>query len=171
VTPAQKLAGLVGLLLLAFGALGFTADASFATGGALESGEFLGFAVNGWTNAAHVGLGLLLLAAAGRRPLARGVWRLVFFTYLIVVIWGYADGDSVAGLFPVNGAVHGLDIALLLLGLVGTRTAKERRGVLERDTIPVAVEDGPRVVGPGSGHVGGRRAGEARIDARLPKKT
>ena len=75
VGSSQKLAGLVGLILVLVGGLGFIASSSFATGSDLEHGSMLGFFVNGWSNIAHLLAGLLLLAAAGSRPFTRAAWR------------------------------------------------------------------------------------------------
>ena len=54
VGSSQKLAGLVGLILVLVGGLGFIASSSFATGSDLEDGSMLGFFVNGWSNIAHL---------------------------------------------------------------------------------------------------------------------
>jgi hypothetical protein len=167
VGPSQKLAGLVGLVFGIVGGLGFIASSSFATGSDLEHGSMLGFYVNGWSNIAHLLAGLLLLTAAASRPLTRAAWRIIAFAALIALIAGLIDGDDIFGLVPVNAADHIADAVLLIVAIVGARTAKEERGILEQDRLILAEDSNPQVVGPGSGHVGGPRRNVARIDARL----
>ncbi|HZO36489.1 MAG TPA: DUF4383 domain-containing protein [Solirubrobacteraceae bacterium] len=167
VTQAQKLAGLVGLVLLAAGSLGFIASSSFDTGTGLDHGSLLGFEVNGWSNIAHLAAGLLLLAAAASRAATRAAWRTIAFAALVALIAGLIDGDDIFGLVPVNTADHIADAALLVIALAGTRMAKEDRGILERDRLVGSGDHGPDIVGPGSGSVGGPRRNVARIDARL----
>jgi hypothetical protein len=167
VTDAQKLAGLVGLVLLAAGALGFLANGDFGTGASLRGDTFIGFEVNGWSNVAHIAVGLMLLAAVPSRSATRAAWRIVALSYLIAFVAGLISGDDIFGVFPVNTADHVLDGVLFAIGFAGARRAKEDRGTLERDRVIVPEAEGPMVVGPGSGHVGGRRRNVARIDARL----
>jgi hypothetical protein len=177
-TTSQKVAGLVGLVLLAAGLLGFAGNDGFATGDELDRGSFLGLDVNGWHNLVHAGSGLLLLIGATSRRRARGAWRLLLLAYVVVLVAGLIDqvgtpsgpGDDVFGVLPVNGPDHLLHAALVLLAIWGARAAKERRGHLECRTVEVPPADGPLVVGPGSGHVGGPRRNAPRIDARLPAK-
>jgi hypothetical protein len=167
VTAAQRLAGLVGTLLVALGSIGFAGGSSLHTGTRLEHGTFLGFAVNGWTNLVHLALGLLLVACAARRATTRAAWRLIALGELVAVVYGFVDGHDVFGLMPLDAGRHVLDCALLAIAIVGARAAKEARGVLERDRVAPGRAPGPAVVGPGSGHVGGPRRFAARIDARL----
>ena len=70
-SPAQAFCGLVGVVLIAAGALGFIGNASF--GGADQRGSFLGLDVNGWHNLVHIATGVLLLAGAPRASAARAV--------------------------------------------------------------------------------------------------
>ena len=167
-TTSQKVAGLVGVVLVAAGLLGFAGGDGFATGGELDRGSFLGLDVNGWHNLVHAGSGLLLLIGATSRRRARGAWRLFLGAYLVVLVAGLIDGDDVFGVLPVNGADNLLHAALAVLAIWGARNAKEHRGHLECRRIEVERPDGPLVVGPGSGHVGGPRRNAPRIDARLP---
>lgn len=167
VTPAQRLAVLVGCVLVVAGGLGFIASASFDTGAGLERGSLLGFDVNGWTNVVNLLAGLLLLVAAASRPLTRAAWRTIALGALIALLAGLIDGDDVFGLIPVDDPGHIADALLLIVAVAGARTAKEGRGILERDRLALADDPGPLVVGPGTGHVGGPRRNVARIDARL----
>jgi hypothetical protein len=167
VTRAQKLAALLGVLLLAAGAFGFIGDGSFDTGDGVAGGSFLGFEVNGWLNVLHGVSGLVLLIASGSRAATRGAWRLLSLVYLVVFVTGLIDGNDAFRVFPVNGADHWLHGALFVIAFLGARSAKETRQTLERDRVLLPALDGPSVVGPGSGHVGGPRRPVARIDARL----
>jgi hypothetical protein len=89
----------------------------------------------------------------------------------VVAIVGLADGDDIFGLFPINPADNILHIVLALVALWAVRLSKDRRDQLGRDRAVISEpEDPTRVVGPGSGHVGGPRAVTPRIDRRLPVK-
>ncbi|HVW16993.1 MAG TPA: DUF4383 domain-containing protein [Solirubrobacteraceae bacterium] len=168
VTPAQKLAALIGALAVLFGALGFIGGSDFGAGSELDtSGRFIGFAVNGWTNLAHLALGVVLLACSGRRVPTRVAWRLAALVYLVAVLYGFVDGRDVFELLPLNTGMHILDCAMLVISLAGAHAAKERRGIVELDRVAVPPATGVAVVGPGSGHVGGPRRFAARIDSRL----
>ena len=167
VFPAQKLAALAGSIFVLAGGLGFIASSSFDTGAGLDSGSLIGFDVNGWSNVAHLLAGLLLLAVAANRSATRAAWRLILFAALVALLAGLIDGNDIFGLVPVNSLDHVGDAALLVIAFIGARTAKEDRGILERDRLLFEAEAGPRVVGPGTGHVGGPRRATARIDARL----
>ena len=129
-TPAQWLCLLAGLALVAAGALGFIADASFDTSstadvdrtgnadGALQGDGFLGLEVNGWHNLVHIASGLVLLACFSRRRPARLMAIAFGLTYAVVAAIGLVDGNDVVGLIPVNGADNVLHIALAGAGIV-----------------------------------------------------
>jgi hypothetical protein len=169
--PAQAFAGLVGAVLLLLGLIGFAVDASFHAGGHLDGHRLLGLEVNGWHNVVHVASGLLLLAGLGSNARARRVCGLFGLTYLVVTVAGLIDGSDVFGLFPVDPADNVLHAVLAIGALWAAARSKDRRDVLARDRVLVAErEEGSRVVGPGSGHVGGPRAIQPRIDRRLPVK-
>src|SRR4051812_42023054 len=89
-SPAQGFCGLVGVILIAVGALGFIGDADFA--GADHRGTFLGLEVNGWHNVVHIATGLLLLAGAPSASAARAVCVLFGGGYTIVAVLGWIDG-------------------------------------------------------------------------------
>lgn len=171
VAPAQIFAGVVGAILLVAGLIGLAVDTSFHTGGHLDGHRLLGLEVNGWHNVVHIASGLLLLIGLGSNRRARSVCKLFGLTYLVVTIVGLADGSDIFGLFPVNPADNVLHAVLALGALWAARRSKDKRDVLTRDRVVVEERDvGARVVGPGSGHVGGPRAIQARIDRRLPVK-
>lgn len=169
--PAQTFAGVAGALLVLVGLIGFAVDSSFHTGQHTDGHHLLGLEVNGWHNVVHVASGLLLLAGLGSNARARRVCGLFGLTYLVVTIVGLADGSDVFGLFPVNPADNVLHALLALGALWAAARSKDRRDPLARDRVVVPERDvDARVVGPGSGHVGGPRAIQPRIDRRLPVK-
>ena len=168
--PAQIVAGVLGAALLLAGLIGFAADANFDTGN-VQGDTLLGLEVNGWHNVVHAASGLLLLAGLGSNDRSRKVCRLFGVTYLLVTVVGLIDGSDIFGLLPVNAADNVLHAVLALVALWAAKASKDKRDTIAR--YRAAVEDraaGSRVVGPGSGHVGGPRAIEPRIDRRLPQK-
>src|SRR3954452_22361626 len=90
-SPAQAFCGLVGIVLIAAGALGFLGDSSF--GGPDQRGTFLGLDVNGWHNIVHIATGLLLLAGAPSASGARVICVIFGLTYAVVAILGFIDGS------------------------------------------------------------------------------
>lgn len=172
VTPAQMVAGVLGALLVVIGLIGLAVNSSFATGSSLTSGDFLGFAVNGWDDVIPgVAFGLILLAAAPRPRTARSACRLIGLAYLVLMIAGIAGGDDAFGFVPANTPDDVIRALLAVVTLWAAAVSKDRRDPLARDAVVVAeLRDGARIVGPGSGHVGGPRATQPRIDRRLPQK-
>ena len=169
-SPAQVFAVVVGLVLVAAGAIGFAVDSSFHTGGGVTGHKLLGLEVNGWHNLVHIATGALLLAGSGSRSAARGVCRLFGLGYVVVTIAGIAGGDDAFGLIPINAPDDVLHGVLAFGALLASRRSKEHRDALARDRVLVSAHDAPQVVGPGSGHVGGPRVNRRRIDSRLPSK-
>ncbi|MBW3653251.1 MAG: DUF4383 domain-containing protein [Actinobacteria bacterium] len=126
-TPAQWYCLLVGLALLAAGALGFLVNSSFgeaALGLDLNDGElingdlFLGLEVNGWHNIVHLASGLVLLLAAASRALAKIVALTFALVYVGVTVIGFLDGNDVLGIIPVNTADNLLHAAIAAVGLL-----------------------------------------------------
>jgi hypothetical protein len=118
-SPAQLYATLVGATLVIAGILGFFYEASFETGvPGVESDKVLGIlAVNGWHNLVHLSAGLLGLAAAAAGA-ARSYALGFGLIYLVLSIWGFADGDNVILSFlPVNDEDNVLHLILGLTGL------------------------------------------------------
>ena len=172
-SPAQVTAIVLGLLLVLVGLIGLAVNSSFHTGDALTSDKFLIFPVNGWDDVVPgVAFGLVLLAGAPSRSGARAACRLVALGYLVLLVAGLVDGDSAFGFVPAGAADDALRAVLAVVLLLAARRSKDRRDTLARDRVVVgASEDDARIVGPGSGHVGGPRAIGPRIDRRLPQKT
>lgn len=116
-TPAQLYALTFGAVLLLVGILGFFVDSSFDNGNNLRGDELIVFLVNGWHNLVHIASGLLGLALWRRRDTAR-LYALGFgAVYLIVTIWGFADGNDVLSIIPVNTEDNFLHLAIAALGI------------------------------------------------------
>src|SRR3954451_9784710 len=89
-SPAQAFCGLVGLVLVLAGILGFFGDSSF--GGPDQRGTFLGLDVNGWHNIVHIAPGLLLLVGAPNATAARICCVAFGAAYALVALLGWIDG-------------------------------------------------------------------------------
>ena len=172
VAPAQVVAAVLGAVLVLAGLVGLLVDTSWQTGSGLQGKQLLGLEVNGWHNLVHIASGLLLLAGAGSRSAARAVCRLFGLAYIVVTIAGIAGGNDAFGFIPINPADDVLHAVLALVALWAAALSKDRRDALARDRVVLTAPEGEApIVGPGSGHVGGPRAIQARIDRRLPEKT
>lgn len=127
-TPAQLYALLFGAILLLVGVVGFAADSSFGTGSDVDGSNLIAFEVNGWHNLVHIASGIAGLALArtvgGARAFALGFGAI----YLVVTLWGFADGNSVLWLIPVNTADNFLHLALGVLGLAAGLSSESRAG-------------------------------------------
>jgi hypothetical protein len=127
-SPARLYCTLVGAVLVIAGIIGFFYTAGFDTGVSGVAGDtdevFGILAVNGWHNVVHILLGLLGLLAAGyaAREYALGVG----LVYIILAIWGFADGDNIIlGLVPLNNEDNFLHLILGLTGVAaGAATPK-----------------------------------------------
>jgi hypothetical protein len=127
-SPARLYCTLVGGVLVIAGIIGFFYTAGFDTGVngvAGDTDEVFGIlAVNGWHNVVHILLGLLGLLAAGyaAREYALGIG----LVYIILAIWGFADGDNIIlGLVPLNNEDNFLHLILGLTGVAaGAATPK-----------------------------------------------
>ncbi len=118
-TLAQGASLVIGLVLIAVGALGFFFGGSeFGVGGSLEGQEFIVFEVNGWHNVVHLATGaFLVLMAATARSAVTGL--LIFgLAYAVVTVWGFIDGNDVANVIPVNTADNWLHVALTAAALL-----------------------------------------------------
>jgi hypothetical protein len=117
-TPAQWYCLLAGLTLLLAGVLGFIVNSDFDTGSNVQGDELVVLEVNGIHNLVHLASGLVLLASAGKRAIAKTVAIAFGLVYGVVTIIGLIDGETVLGLLPVNAADNVLHIALSVLGLI-----------------------------------------------------
>ncbi len=75
----------------------------------------------------------------------------------MVTIAGIAGGSDAFGFIPINAADDVLHGVLAFAALSASHRSKDKRDALARDRVLIGDDDGPRVVGPGSGHVGGPR--------------
>jgi len=116
-TPAQMFSLVFGATLLVVGIVGFFVNSEFNTGSNIQGDNLILFEVNGIHNIIHLASGALGLAMAKRADSAR-LYALGFGTvYLLVTIIGFADGQDVLGLIPVNGADNVLHLLIALLGI------------------------------------------------------
>jgi hypothetical protein len=128
-TPAQIYALAFGATLLLVGILGFVVDSSFDTGSAVQGDDLIVFEVNGIHNLIHIASGLLGLALWRRADSAR-LYALGFgAVYLLVTIIGFADGDTVLGLIPVNTEDNLLHLAIGALGIAAGLASSDDRVV------------------------------------------
>ena len=124
-TPAQIYALVVGLALVAGGIIGFFYNASFATGDEIESDAVLGILdVNAWHNLVHIATGAIALLFVRSYSGSR-LFAVIFgAVYFLVAIMGFiaGDGDSIAGLVPVNTEDNVLHLLIALAGLLAFAT-------------------------------------------------
>ena len=133
-TPAQWYCLLAGIALIAAGALGWIADATFGSGSDVSGDELVLFEVNGWHNLVHLLSGVLLFAASSRRTSARTIALLFGIIYGAVAGWGLLN-DTVLGLIPVNAADNVLHIALSAVGIVAALASRNDQP-LQTSTAP-----------------------------------
>lgn len=114
---ARLYATTTGALLVLLGFVGLLVNSEFR---APElTSDLLGFyAVNGWANVLHVGIGLLGLLLARPLPRLYALLAGVFLTGLAV--WGFvaADGTLLFGGLPALRWVNALNLLLGLAGLI-----------------------------------------------------
>jgi hypothetical protein len=127
-SPARLYCLLVGGVLVIAGIIGFFYEASFATGDeVVREKVFDVLAVNGWHNVVHLGIGMLLLAAAG--SFARGASLFVGGLYIVLAILGFvatsqsgiafaAEHGRLIDLVPVNNQDNLLHAILGVTGLL-----------------------------------------------------
>jgi hypothetical protein len=116
-TLAQLYCLVVGLVLVAVGALGFIAHGGFGDAGD-GSGQFLGLAVNGWHNVVHIASGLLLLALWSDAGRARAGALAFGVLYGAVAVWGLITGDSVLGIVAIDAEDNVLHVVLSATALI-----------------------------------------------------
>ena len=128
-TPAQLYSLVLGATLLIAGIAGFLVDSSFGPlGSNVEGSNLILFEVNGIHNIVHLASGALGLAM-WRNPASARLFALGFGSiYLIVTVLGFAMGDNVLGIIPINAADNVLHLAIAAVGLVAglaSRTVPE----------------------------------------------
>jgi hypothetical protein len=154
VQPAQVLAGLVGLVFLALGVLGFmrTGFGDFAGD---QHAMLLGFTLNPLHNVVHLAFGVLGLLMASTSGLARLYGWILFIGYGAVLLWGLAlagvfSTNPVAGLgnpMALNVNDNWLHLGLAAVGLVIAVLPARRKIVTE---APVDARTGEPVGPDGS---------------------
>jgi Domain of unknown function (DUF4383) len=127
-SPARFYCLLVGAFLVVAGIIGFFYEASFKTGDSIRADDLFGIlAVNGWHNLVHLGIGAILLAAAGSA--ARPAALVVGVLYIVLCILGFiatsddglgflAENDTLIDLVPVNNEDNFLHLILGVTGLI-----------------------------------------------------
>jgi Domain of unknown function (DUF4383) len=127
-SPARLYCLLVGAALVIAGIAGFFYEASFKTGDSIRADDAFGIlAVNGWHNLVHLGIGAILLAAAGSA--ARPAALIVGVLYLVLCILGFiatsddgigfiAENDTLVDLVPVNNEDNVLHLILGVTGVI-----------------------------------------------------
>jgi uncharacterized membrane protein HdeD (DUF308 family) len=123
-TPAQWYCLVAGIVLVAVGIVGFFVEPAFTT---VDRDELILFDINGWHNVVHLLSGLVLVAAARRRDLARNVALAFGIVYGLVAIIGLIDGDDVFGFIPINAADNVLHIGLSVLAIAAALLSLPRR--------------------------------------------
>ncbi|MPY82799.1 MAG: DUF4383 domain-containing protein [Actinophytocola sp.] len=116
---ARITAGVLGVVLIAAGVLGFIyGDSSFTVGDQLGRGEFLGFDVNGWHNIVHIATGAFLLLMMPTTTSAITGLLVFAVVYAAVTVWGFVTGTDVAWIVPVDTADNILHAALVVVALI-----------------------------------------------------
>jgi hypothetical protein len=151
--PAQVLAGLVGLVFLALGVLGFVRT-GFGDFAGDQHATLLGFSLNPLHNVVHLVFGVLGLLMASTSGLARLYGWILFIGYGAVSLWGLAlsgvfSTNPVSGLgnpLALNTHDNWLHLGLTAVGLLIAVLPARRKIVTE---TPVDTRTGEPVVGPG----------------------
>ena len=136
-SPARLYCLLVGAVLVIAGIIGFFYEASFATGDSIRTHDVFGvLSVNGWHNLLHIGIGALLLLAAGSA--ARPAALIVGVLYIVLCILGFiatghggitfvAKGDVLFKLVPVNNEDNVLHLILGITGVIAFFASRPAR--------------------------------------------
>jgi hypothetical protein len=107
-TPAQTYAGLAGVFLLGLGILALV----------FTPAEFLLWSVNGWTAVFWIALGTLGLLSVPRLASARMYALTTGLLFAVAAVWGFLDGENVAGVLVASTANNVTHAALGALGLL-----------------------------------------------------
>ena len=91
----------------------------------MEGSDLIVFEVNGWHNIVHILSGLLGLALWRRRDSARAYALGFGAVYLVVTIWGFATGDQVLWLLPVDTADNLLHLVIAAAGLAAGLSSRD----------------------------------------------
>jgi hypothetical protein len=136
-SPARLYCLLVGGVLVIAGIIGFFYEASFATGDSIRTEDVFGIlSVNGWHNVVHIGIGALLLVAAGSA--ARPAALFVGILYIALCVLGFiatghggiasvAKDDVLFKLVPVNNEDNVLHLVLGITGVIAAMASHTGR--------------------------------------------
>jgi hypothetical protein len=156
VSLAKGPAGLIGLVLLAYGItaliFGGHGFAHHVPSGAVNGKTWLGLLVNGWSGLLFIAAGLLLLISAPLHVTAKGVSLIVGIALGAIAVIAVVNGHGALGLFAANhlteivwGAGAVLLIGLSLLPRVGARTNQRYVGRQEhpaqREPVSAAAQE------------------------------
>lgn len=103
-------AGILGVIFLMLGVLGFVPSASIQLEGLPHL--FGLFAHDAGQNIVHILTGVIGLLAASSDRYAKWYLQIFGIIYVLFAIAGFLQGDTVVGLFTVNFAVNMLHIVL-----------------------------------------------------------
>ena len=121
-SPARLYVGVVGVVLVVAGIIGFFYSSDFAAPGDVDD-VFGLLDVNGWHNVVHIATGGLALVAFAAGAYASRAYALLFgVIYIAVAVWGFiiGSGDQILGFIPINTADSVLHA---LLGVGGVAAA------------------------------------------------
>jgi uncharacterized protein DUF4383 len=149
VSLAKGPVGIIGLVLLAGGILGFIfASTSFTAdfpNGDVNGGTLFGIEGNGWTWLLFGGTGLVLLLSAPMHWSAKSMAMLGGLVMLVACVLAIVDGNDVLGVFAANRATmlaFGVAAAAMLIVAMLPRVGKRRERVVEDDRAATTTGDG-----------------------------
>jgi hypothetical protein len=121
-TPAQWFAALGGTFLVVLGILALVLEpVRFgAAGPVAHEPDLVIWSVNGWTAAFWLAMGVIGILSVPRFDAARDYARFVGVLFGLVAIWGFVDGNDVAGILAADTTD---DITHAVLGALGLLAA------------------------------------------------
>lgn len=132
-TPVQLYALIGGALLLLIGVLALvTHGLRFGTTSSAPGDDFVIWRMNGWDTVAYMALGALGVFMASRVDGARTYAMVAGVLLVAAAVWGFIDGDGVAGIFAVDTTDNIFNAALGGLGLLAAfppESMQRRAGV------------------------------------------
>src|SRR5919108_6611102 len=135
-SPAQVYAGLIGVVLVGAGIVGFFYSSDFGDPGKVDG--VLGILdVNGWHNVVHILTGLIGLAVYASYGNARAYAIGLGAVYVVIAIAGFiaGDGETLLSIIPVNTEDNVLH---LLIGIAGLGAGLATPAVQAPTTTPPA---------------------------------
>jgi hypothetical protein len=141
-TPAQSYAVIVGIFLIALGVLSLVIEpVNFdGVGPVAAQPEFLIWSVSGWTTIFWLVVGGIGLVSAARLDSARSFALGAGIVMAVAAVWGFIDGNDVAGIITADTTNN---ITHAVIGGLGLLVA-----ALPRSTQRPAEGDAPRTAPP-----------------------